>query len=228
MKSDLPKVLHPLLGKPLIMHVIDNIRSAGINDITVIIGYNGEMVMETVGDGVHYEWQREQLGTGHAVLQAEPYFKGYDGSVIVACGDAPLITGASFSSLLSDITAPDVKGVVLSMIQTEPKGYGRMIKDASGNLAAIVEEKDATDEQRKITEVNTGTYAFDSKMLFDGIKNIGNNNAQGEYYLPDVVEYINSKGFKTLTNVLAEPFEGSGINSPEELEKVAAYLRNKQ
>ena len=217
MKSELPKVLHPLLGKPLIQHVIDNIRQSGIDDITVVVGYKGEDVIREIGPSVKYVWQREQLGTGHAVLQAEDHFRGYDGQVIVACGDAPLISDTSFSLLAAQMNQGAVKASVLTMMQENPTGYGRMLKDTEGHLVRIVEEKDASAEQKAIKEVNSGTYVFDSALLFEGLKNIGNNNAQKEYYIPDVLVYMISKGCAVTTMPLPDPFEGTGINSREEL-----------
>lgn len=217
MQSELPKVLHPLLGKPLIQHVIDNIRQSGIDDITIVVGYKGDDVMREAGPSVHYAWQREQLGTGHAVLQTEDRFSGFSGKVLVACGDAPLISAKSFSSLLQQMDGQKVKATVLTMVHENPTGYGRMIKDEQGALVRIVEEKDATPEQKLIKEVNSGTYVFDSALLFEGLKTIKNDNAQKEYYLPDVLGYIIGKGFQVTTMPLDDPFEGSGINSKEEL-----------
>ena len=224
MKSELPKVLHPLLGKPLIQHVIDNIRQSGIDDVTVVVGYKGEDVIAQTGSAVQYVWQREQLGTGHAVLQAEDGFRGYDGKVIVACGDAPLISAKSFSLLAAQMDESSVKASVLTMMQENPAGYGRMLKDRDGRLIRIVEEKDATPEQKAIKEVNSGTYVFDSALLFEGLRNIGNNNAQKEYYLPDVLVYMISKGCAVTTMPLPDPFEGTGINSREELAAVEEAL----
>lgn len=227
MKSDLPKVLHPLLEKPLILHVIDNIKESGTEDVTVVVGYKGDDVKAALEESTFVVWQHEQLGTGHAVLQAEEHLKGFDGKVIVACGDAPLISGESFKQLVEATKDSQIKASVLTMIQPDPKGYGRMVKDDDNNLLRIVEEKDANDEEKKITEVNTGTYVFDSKLLFEGLDQIENNNAQGEYYLPDVIEFVISKGYKVTTVTLENAFEGHGINSKEELEKVEKYLKNR-
>ncbi len=221
MKSDLPKVLHPLLGRPLLSHVIENIRSAGITDITVVVGYEGDSVINAIGSGVNYVWQREQLGTGHAVLMAKDALADFDGGVLIACGDAPLVSPQSFRNLEFD--SPELKGSVLTMIAENPHGYGRIVRGNSG-VSEIVEEKDASDEQRTIKEVNTGTYIFDSKLLFEALSNIGNSNAQNEYYLPDVVKYINAKGYAVQGIVLDDPVEGSGVNSPEELARLESRM----
>ncbi len=227
MKSDLPKVLHPLLKKPLILHVIENIISSGVDDIIVVVGYKGNQIIEVLGKDTKIIWQHEQLGTGHAVLQTKEYFNDFKGYVIVACGDAPLISTESFSSLSKEMNEQNVKASVLTMNLKDPSGYGRMIKDKTGNLLRIVEEKDANDKEKNITEVNTGIYIFDSVLLFENLSNINNDNAQDEYYLPDVLEDIILKGFKVTTLPLKNPIEGSGINSRGELEKIERYLLNK-
>jgi UDP-N-acetylglucosamine diphosphorylase/glucosamine-1-phosphate N-acetyltransferase len=226
MKSELPKVLHLLAGRPLISHVIDNVRRSGINDITVIVGYKGDEVSRVLGDSVSFAWQKEQLGTGHAVLQTRELFSGYKGQVLVACGDAPLISADSFRRLACAMKDSSVKAAVLTMLLPNPKGYGRMIKGCSGDLERIVEEKDATEEQRKVNEVNSGTYIFDAELLFDGLNNIGNDNAQKEYYLTDVVSYIVNKGFKVVTVPFENSGEGRGINSKEELAALEEELKN--
>ncbi len=226
MKSDIPKVLHPLRNKPLIQHVIDNLHGAGIRDIIVVVGYKGDSVIEAVGGSVTYVWQREQLGTGHAVMQAEELLSGYDGSVIVACGDVPLLSPKTFGRLLENASGKDVKGVVLSMIQNNPFGYGRIIKESDDELIRIVEEKDSNDSEKAIKEVNTGTYLFDSRLLFEGLKTIKTNNAQGEYYLPDVIPFIRERGYRVKSLLLENPIEGSGINSPEELNRIQEYLNS--
>jgi bifunctional UDP-N-acetylglucosamine pyrophosphorylase/glucosamine-1-phosphate N-acetyltransferase len=224
MKSELPKVLHPLLEKPLIQHVIDNLKASGTEDITVVIGYKGEQVEAILDKDVHTVWQHEQLGTGHAVLQAKEHLQDFSGRVVVACGDAPLISADSFAKLIAETEKPDVKASVMTMIHEDPSGYGRMVKDEQENLLRIVEEKDASEEEKTIKEVNTGTYVFDAEFLFDGLNQINNNNAQGEYYLPDVIEYIVNLGHKVTTMPLENAFEGHGINSKEELEKLEQYI----
>jgi bifunctional UDP-N-acetylglucosamine pyrophosphorylase / glucosamine-1-phosphate N-acetyltransferase len=226
MKSELPKVLHLLSKKTLISHVIDNVRHSGIDDITVVVGYKGDDVISALGGSVSFVWQREQLGTGHAVLQTKGLFHGFKGQVLVACGDAPLISSKSFSKLADTMKDVSVKAAVLTMILPNPKGYGRMIKDPSGALLKIVEEKDATDEERLVNEVNSGTYIFDAEMLFNGLDNIKNDNVQKEYYLTDVVSYIVNKGFKVVTVPFENPSEGRGINSKEELAALEEEFKN--
>ena len=226
MQSELPKVLHPLCGKPLIGHVVESLNTAGINDILVVVGYKGDDVIQQLNGRVNFVWQHEQLGTGHAVMQAESYFKDYDGDIVVACGDVPLIKPETFEALVREIENPDCGAVVLTMIQENPTGYGRIIYD-SGSFSAIIEEKDATDEQRKITEVNSGTYIFNSRLLFEGLKRIDTNNAQREYYLPDALRYVLEAGFTVKTVVLQDPVEGRGINTRDELISLEKYVAKK-
>lgn len=226
MQSELPKVLHPLCGKPLIEHVVESLNTAGINDILVVIGYKGDDVIQQLGKRVKFVWQHEQLGTGHAVMQAEDYFKGYEGDIIVACGDVPLIKPETFQALVREIEKPGCGAVVLTMIQDNPTGYGRIIYD-SGSFSAIVEEKDATDEQRKIKEVNSGTYIFKSPLLFEGLKRIDTNNAQREYYLPDALKFVIQSGYAVKTVILQDPTEGRGINTRDELIILEQYVSKK-
>lgn len=224
MNSELPKVLHQLKGRPLVMHVIDNLKKAGSDDIIAIVGYKGELVSEAVKGKAKIVWQREQLGTGHAVMQAEAEMKGREGTLIVACGDVPLIKPETFRLLLGAVEDKSVKASVLTMNLANPTGYGRIMKDPSGKFIRIIEEKDASDEEKKISEVNTGTYAFDAKYLFEGLKKIDTNNAQREYYLPDALRHIISAGYTVKTICLEDPIEGSGVNSPDELNALEKYL----
>lgn len=227
MKSDLPKVLQPFLGRPLIAHVLDNIEKAGVSDIYVVVGYRGEMVIDAIGGRAKTVWQREQLGTGHAVMQAEEALAGFSGRVIIACGDVPLIRPETFRALIDESDRDDVKAVVLTMIPATPRGYGRIVKDGKGRFERIVEERDATDEIRKIPEVNSGTYIFDAPFLFEGLRRINTDNAQGEYYLPDALQYVRSSGYQVKTLLMNDPVEGSGVNTVEELQRLEEYCKTK-
>jgi len=226
MRSELPKVLHKLNGKPLITHVMDNLAAAGIKNLYTVVGYKGESVIDELGNRTEYVWQKEQLGTGHAVMQAEEKVLNVAENVIVTCGDTPLISSASFSGLADKLK--NNEAVVLTMDLDNPKGYGRIVKDSSGNLSGIVEEKDASDDIRKITEVNAGTYAFKTKSLFDALHNITNDNAQKEYYLTDVIKYLSGKGLNVSTCKLDNSYEGSGINSPEDLALLETFINSQK
>ena len=159
-------------------------------------------------------------------MQAEEYFKDYNGNVIIACGDVPLIKPQTFNSLILSGEDEQTGAVVLTMIQDNPTGYGRIVKE-NGNFVRIVEEKDATDEQRKINEVNSGTYIFKSRYLFEGLKRINTENAQGEYYLPDALNYIVSSGLTVKTIPMEDSVEGRGINTREELLSLEQYVSKK-
>jgi UDP-N-acetylglucosamine diphosphorylase/glucosamine-1-phosphate N-acetyltransferase len=208
MKSDLPKVLHTLLGRPLISHVLDNLEKAGITNIHVVVGYRGELVIDATKDRANPVWQREQLGTGHAVMQAEAALEGFHGKVVVACGDVPLISAETFRTLIEESAREGVKAVVLTMALEQPAGYGRVVKDNAGRFERIVEEKDATQQEKLIREVNTGTYVFDGTYLFEGLRRINTDNAQGEYYLPDALRHIRDSGFMVKTVLMPDPVEG--------------------
>jgi UDP-N-acetylglucosamine diphosphorylase/glucosamine-1-phosphate N-acetyltransferase len=224
MKSDLPKVLHPLNSKPLISHVIESLKLSGIDRITVIVGYRGQQVIDTIGSSVSFVWQHEQLGTGHAVMQAEESLKDHNGSILIACGDVPLIRPETFRKLAEMINDTGVEAVVLTMEPENPTGYGRIVKNGSGVFQRIVEEKDASPEEKKIREVNSGTYIFNSSFLFRGLKEVNTDNAQGEYYLPDALQYILKSGQSVKTLLLDDSIEGSGINSKEELKELEDYI----
>lgn len=228
MKSDIPKVLHPLCGKPLVAHVIANLREAGIADIIVVVGYGGDAVIKALGPSVRYVRQHEQRGTGHAVMQAKPLIDGQRGMVLVASGDVPLISSRTFRRMIREAQSDETKAVVLTMVPEHPTGYGRIIKTAKGDLAEIVEERDASEEQKTIREVNTGTYIFHGEYLIPGLSTLSTNNAQGEYYLPDVIRYIRSLGHPVRTICLEDAFEGSGVNSPEELQGLERHLKERE
>jgi len=223
MGSDLPKVLHALDGRPLVAHVVESLRRAGAIEIIAVIGYRGDEVERALGKEVRFVWQHEQKGTGHAVMQAEPALRGYDGPVLIACGDVPLVRPQTFAAMIAEAARPGIRGVVLGMKPENPYGYGRLVRDAAGGLARIVEERDAIDEERAIAEVNTGTYVFYGGDLFDGLRTITTDNAQGEYYLPDMVGYIRKAGGVISTLILDDATEGSGVNTPEELRRLEGF-----
>jgi UDP-N-acetylglucosamine pyrophosphorylase len=216
MKSELPKVLHKLQGKSLILHVLESLHRAGITECISVIGYKGEMVQEEVEGLSSVVWQHEQLGTGHAVMQAEESLGSYRGNVIVACGDVPLISSETFSNMAQLMTGK-VKAVVLTMTVEDPTGYGRVVRQQDGSFERIVEHKDAHEGERSINEVNTGTYIFNGELLFKGLKGVNRDNAQGEYYLPDVLTLILDEGFKVEAVKLKNAIEGTGVNSKDDL-----------
>ncbi len=225
MQSDLPKVLHRLNDKPMILHVLDNLREAGVDRIIVVVGYRGEEVIDAVGSKAETVWQRQQLGTGHAVMQAEKALERFSGKVVVACGDVPLIRPSTFSEMIDRAGDDRVKAVVLTMMMTDPKGYGRIVRDSRDEFIRIIEEKDASEDVKLIGEVNTGTYVFDKEFLFKGLAGLDRNNAQGEYYLTDALQYVVATGFRVIPQTLSDSTEGRGVNSREELSLLEDYLK---
>ncbi len=229
MKSELPKVAVPLSGKPMILHVLDNLVQAGIKKIVIVVGYKKEEVISLIpsypGVDIQFANQEEQLGTAHAVLSAEENLKDFQGPVMVACGDMPLIHSRTFFGLLESHNKNQNKATVLSARLENPMGYGRLVRNGNGSLQRIVEEKDATDEIRKIQETNTGTYVFDAPDIFNILKNINSENAQNEYYLPDAIEIFRSHGENVGSVILEDPLEAMGANSREDIETLEKKLK---
>ena len=190
MKSNLYKVLHPVCGKPMVEHVIENMEKVGVEKIVTIVGHGAEKVQSELGARGEYALQEEQLGTAHAVLQAKDVLEGLSGTTIVVCGDTPLITAETLQELLEHHHSTKAKATILTGIAEDPTGYGRIIRNEEGNVKYIVEQKDASLEEQKVKEINSGTYCFDNEVLFRALKLVKNENSQGEYYLPDVIEII--------------------------------------
>ena len=225
MKSKLPKVLHKAGGKTMLQHVIDAAKAAGAKRNIVVTGFGGEMVREAIGNQAEFVTQTEQLGTGHAVLQTKELLKDETGTVMVLCGDTPLLTGALLKKLYDEHVAAAAKATVLTAIMPDATGYGRIIRSADGSVEKIVEHKDATEEERKVREVNSGIYCFAAKDLFEALSHVTNDNAQGEYYLPDVLEILKKKGEK-IWAVAADDYEDTlGINSRLQLAGALEVLR---
>ncbi|MDX1961072.1 MAG: sugar phosphate nucleotidyltransferase [Leptospiraceae bacterium] len=226
MKSELPKVATLLAGKPLIQHVIDNLKLAGVTKIVVVVGYKKEVVINLLSNEHEIEFaeQKEQLGTGHALLSTESILVNYHGQILVCCGDVPLISGNSFRSLINHHVESKNGATVLSADMPNPKGYGRIIRDKNDKLLFIVEEKDANEDEKKVSEINTGTYVFESPKVFEYLKTIKTNNAQGEYYLPDLIKIYRENQYNVDASLLKNSVESSGVNSPEDLQYLNSIL----
>ncbi|MHB9093169.1 MAG: sugar phosphate nucleotidyltransferase, partial [Eubacteriales bacterium] len=194
MKSRLPKVLHGVCGKPMLTHVIQAACDSGVGRNIVIIGHEADLVRDKVGSNIEWVNQSEQLGTGHAVMQAEPLLSGFEGSILILCGDTPLITSNTLKELMLTHTAAGNSVTVLTALMDDPTGYGRLVRDAAGEVKEIVEHKDASPQQLEIYEINTGIYCFDGPKLFGALKVISPANAQGEYYLTDVLAVLKNNG----------------------------------
>ena len=226
MKSDLPKVLHPLGGKALFLHALETAQRLGPKRIAVVIGHGADAVRKVYnGNGVAWAIQDKQLGTGHAVLCAQEAFDGFSGAVMILSGDVPLIQEQTLRALIERHRSRKAAATLLTAILEEPRGYGRILRDARGHLTGIVEEKDATEEQRKIREVNAGAYVVAAPFLFAALSEVKNHNRQGEYYLPDIVG-IGLRQKATIETVRAEEArEMMGVNSREELAFMEKNLR---
>jgi len=224
MKSALPKVLHRVCGRYMVEHVIEAARQAGAERIIAVIGHGAEQVTRALGDRVDYVNQVQQMGTGHAVMVAQPAIKPDEEVVMVLCGDTPLITGDTLRRLLEQHLSGQAVVTILTSLYKDPHGYGRIVRDAQGLVAEIVEEKDATPEQRQIPEINTGIYCFDRAQLFKALSEIAPINAQGEYYLTDCVTVINRSGGKVETVAAAEE-ETLGINCRVQQAQAEKILR---
>jgi len=228
MKSKLPKVLHRAAGKSMLQHVIDAAYAAGARRNIVVTGFGGDVVRSAIGDSVEYVEQCEQLGTGHAVLQAKDLLAGEHGTIMVLCGDTPLLTAELLARFHEEHVNAGAKATVLTAIMPNAKGYGRIIRRGSGEVLKIVEHKDATPEECEIHEVNAGIYCFDAEALFSALTKVTNDNAQGEYYLPDVLSILRDAGEK-IWAVVADNYESTlGINSRSQLAVAERILRKRK
>ena len=226
MESDLPKVLHEVGGKPMVSHVIQRAVELGAEKIISIIGYQHELVKETLAtEPTEFVLQLEQLGTGHAVLQCKTQLSKFDGDVLVLSGDVPLISFQTLKSLLQTHQTSNTKATLLSAIVEDASGYGRVIRNKNNNLDRIVEHKDANDAELRVNEMNAGIYVFDSKTLFELLPQVGNNNAQGEYYLPDVLSLILERGGKVAIEKTNYITEIQGVNTIQQLRDLDAEFQ---
>ncbi len=194
MKSKLYKVLHPVCGKPMVQHVVEQVSQLGLQEVVTIVGHGAELVKEQLGEQSKFALQAEQLGTAHAVAQAVSLLGQETGTTLVICGDTPLITAETMEALLQHHEEMGAKATVLTAYIEDPTGYGRIVRNDKGYVEKIVEHKDASDDERKLREINTGTYCFDNQALFESLKKVSNENVQGEYYLPDVIEILKKEG----------------------------------
>lgn len=228
MKSDLAKVLHLIEGKPLLHYVLEVARNAGAEKIVVIIGHQAQKVREQFASGgcVFVE-QKPQLGTGHAVLQARQELADYQGLTVILCGDVPLLKPTTIKKLVKEHVVAGACVTVLTTTVPDPHSYGRILKSDDGNIVKIVEQSDATDKEKQISEINTGIYCVNTPFLFSALEKINNNNKQKEYYLTDIVEIACQAGRKVKAYLTKDYFEVMGINTSEELFRAGQYLKKK-
>lgn len=227
MKSKLPKVLHKVGGKPMLQHVLDAADAAGAARKVVIVGHEAELVEAMVGEQAQMALQAEQLGTGHAVMQTEAVLKDFCGTVMIICGDTPLLEAAELKKFYEGHVASQAAATVLTAFMDDPAGYGRIIRDADGNVLGIVEEKDAVLEQKAIKEINTGIYCVEAPLLFGVLATLTCDNAQGEYYLTDVLAKLNVMGKKVGGVATADSDMIMGINSRRQLAEAENIMRRR-
>ena len=226
MRSMRPKVLHTVAGLPLIEHVLRAGDALNPSSSVVVVGYQAREVKEALGKrlGLRFASQEPQLGTGHALLQAEPLLSGERGTLVLLSGDVPLLRPETLVELVRKHADARAAMTVVTAEVDRPDGYGRIVRD-QGSITAIVEHKDATEDERQIREINSGIYAFDLAPLFDALRQIGSGNVQGEFYLPDLVRIYRSRGMTVETTVLRDAREILGVNSRKELAEVAMVLK---
>ncbi len=227
MKSKLPKVLHKVGGHPMLEHVMDAAEAAGCRDNVVVIGHGAELVRELVGDRARIALQAEQLGTGHAVLQAADTLKDFTGTVMILCGDTPLLEAEELEKFYAEHVKSGAAATVMSALMDDPFGYGRILRDANGDVAGIVEQKDASEEQKQIKEINTGNYCVEAPLLFEVLRTLGNDNAQGEYYLTDVLAKLRAMGKKVGGVITADSEMIMGVNSRRQLAEAESVMRRR-
>jgi len=227
MKSKLYKVLHPVCGKPMVEHVIDQVLQLDLEKLVTIVGFGAEDIKAQIGEKSEFALQKEQLGTAHAVMQATSHLGDKEGVTLVVCGDTPLITAETMKALLEHHLQVGAKATVLTAFAENPAGYGRIVRNGAGHVEKIVEHKDATEEERKIKEINTGTYCFDNKALFQALTEVSNDNAQGEYYLPDVIEILKKQG-EIVSAYQTDSFEETlGVNDRVALAEAERIMRER-
>jgi bifunctional UDP-N-acetylglucosamine pyrophosphorylase/glucosamine-1-phosphate N-acetyltransferase len=229
MKSTMVKVMHPLAGEPLLSFPFAAARAADASRIVVVVGHQAESVREHFSgrDDIDFAVQEEQYGTGHAVACAAPLLQGFQGRVLILCGDVPLIGAETLRRMLAGHRESGAAVTVLTALVENPHGYGRIVKDGSGRVVGIVEEKDATTEQRAVREINSGIYCVDTPFLFEAVAGLSRDNAQGEYYLTDIVRAAVEHERFCAAFPVADPVDVMGINDRVQLAEAEAVLRRR-
>ena len=225
MKSKKSKLVQKIYGKEIIKRAVENAKKAGVNNIVAVVGYMKEEVMAVLGNDVQYAIQEEMLGTGHAVMQARKYLEGKRGKVLILNGDHPIIRPETLKRLYKESIKREEAGTILSIYYDKPNMYGKIVHDEIGNVSEIVEYKDCSEEQLKINEVNMGMYCFDIEELLKALDELTTDNAQGEYYLTDVIKIMHEKGLKTGSIVVEDYTEMLGVNDRVELQMVTKFLQ---
>ena len=227
MKSDLPKVLHKVAGISMLEHVFRSVNAINPEKTVTVIGHKAELVEQVLAGQTEFVRQTEQLGTGHAVMMAEPVLENLTGQPLVIAGDTPLITGESLKNLIDFHINHKNVATILTAEADNPFGYGRIVRNQHGEVLKIVEQKDASDFEQQIKEINTGTYVFDNARLFEALKNINTNNAQGEYYITDAIGIFRENGEKVGAYTLKDFDESLGVNDRVALATAESVMRRR-
>lgn len=227
MKSKRYKVLHEILGRSMVDHVLTQVEKLDPQNIVTVVGHGADEVKKALGDRTQYVLQAEQLGTGHAVMQAAELLKDKTGSTIVANGDTPLLTAETFEKLFDSHQQLHAKATVLTAKAPNPSGYGRVIRNEDNEVIKIVEQKDASEAEKRIDEINTGVYCFDNQALFDALSQVTNDNAQNEYYITDVIEILKSQDEVISAYQMPDFDESMGVNDRLALSQATKVMRNR-
>ncbi|WP_164828376.1 sugar phosphate nucleotidyltransferase, partial [Streptococcus sp. DD11] len=227
MKSDLPKVLHQVAGISMLEHVFRSVSAIEPAKTVTVVGHKADLVEQVLSGQTEFVRQTEQLGTGHAVRMAEPVLAGLPGQTLVIAGDTPLITGDSLKHLIDFHINHKNVATILTAEADNPFGYGRIVRNQHGEVLKIVEQKDASDFEQQIKEINTGTYIFDNERLFEALKKINTDNAQGEYYITDVIGIFRENGEKVGAYTLADFDESLGVNDRVALATAEGVMRRR-
>ncbi|MBQ9572942.1 MAG: NTP transferase domain-containing protein [Acidaminococcaceae bacterium] len=227
MESSLPKVLHKVCGCSMLEHVLNAAEAAGCRDNVVVLGHGAELVREIIEDSARIVLQKKQLGTGHAALQAADILNTFTGTVMILCGDTPLLEAAELRKFYEEHIQSGATATIMTAMMDEPFGYGRILRDENGNVTGIVEDKDATNEQKQIKEINAGIYCVEAPLLFEVLQSLTNKNRQGEYYLTDIVATLCAMGKKVGGVVTADAEMIMGVNTRQQLAEAEKIMQRR-
>ena len=227
MRSKLFKVMHPVMGRPMVGHVVNAALEADATEVITITGHGAETIQDYLGDKSQFIYQEEQLGTAHAVMQAKDLLEGKEGTTLVLSGDTPLLRAETLQELMAFHEKEEAKATILTALADDPFGYGRVIRAEDDSVSKVVEEKDASEDERLVQEINTGTYCFDNQALFNALERVDNDNAQGEYYLPDVLEILKNDAEQVNAFRLENMEEALGVNNRVALAEATAIMRKR-
>lgn len=227
MKTKLAKVMHEVCGRPMLSYVVDACRNAGVGKIVIVVGYGKEQIVERFGgcSDVVFSEQVEQKGTGHAVMCCKEHLAGFDGQVLILCGDAPLVRSEMVATLMSQQCKDKAAVTLATTMMDDPFGYGRITRDSDGNIQGIVEHNDCDEKQLGIKEINPGYFCFDNKVLLETLDEIKPDNAKGEYYLTDALHIALSKGYKATAVTAVAPEDAMGVNNRRQLSKAGKIMQ---